>query len=198
MMRRFATVAAAIACALAVMLTSGCFGASDEQIIREGITQALDEMADGESEARRQLVEELGSQDGMADLGIDPQEVSDSLFDGFAYEVGDIEVDSEQGTATAQVTLTSKSLSGVVDGLRGRIVDVLGSGDILTMTQDEINAEVGTMLEESLHEAPVEEHELSLPCTRDGEGSWALDESAGDVVGRALLGDLADASAQAQ
>lgn len=189
--RRFASALVALACAVVVALAGGCGGPSDEQQIREGITQAFDEIANGESEARQQMVDTMSADGSLADLGVDPQELSDALFDGFDYKIGNIEVDAEQGTATAEVTLTSKTIAGVVDGLKQGIIDVLGSGDISTMTQDEINTEVGDMLVEALDKAPVEEQEISLPCSRTDEGAWTLDEDAGNAVGRALVGDLA-------
>lgn len=196
--KRFASAIVALACAAVVALAGGCGGPSDEQQIREGITQAFDEIANQESEARRQMVDTMSADGSLTDLGVDPQELSDALFDGFGYKIGDIEVDAEQGTATAEVTLTSKTLAGVVGGLKQGIVEVLGSGGILTMTQDEINAEVGDMLVKALDEAPVEEREISLPCSRTGEGAWSLDEDAGKAVGRALVGDLAGEATSAQ
>ena len=192
MTRKAVAVVIALAAALTATLLGGCFGPSDEQIIRDGLNEEFSAIADSESEARQQIVDSMGLENGISDWGVEPQEFVDSLFDGFAYEIGGITVDSEQGTAEAQVTLTNKSAEGVVTGLQNSLSELLESSEVLAMTQGEIAEKMGELIMESVENAPLEENELTLPCVREGE-DWTIDDSAEDALYEAMVGQLAEA-----
>ena len=48
-------------------------------------------------------------------LGIDPKEYAKSYLEGFDYKIGDVTVDEDKGTATAEVTITCKSMNQIVE-----------------------------------------------------------------------------------
>lgn len=90
-------MAALVAC---VVLLSGCGGPSVEELITNDLTSQFDEIKNGGDDFLSGLEEASG--DEFEQLGIDPKEYAKSYLEGFDYKIGDVTVDEDKGTATAE------------------------------------------------------------------------------------------------
>ena len=105
-------MAVLVAC---VVLLSGCGGPSVEELITKDLTTQFDEVKNGGDDFLAGLEEASG--DEFEQLGIDPKEYAKSYLEGFDYKIGDVTVDEDKGTATAEVTITCKSMNQIVEDL---------------------------------------------------------------------------------
>ena len=90
------------AIALCVFALAGCGGPSVESLITNDLTQQFDEIKNGGDDFLSGL--EKASGDDFKRLGIDTKKYAKSYLDGFDYKIGDVTVDEDKGTATAEVT----------------------------------------------------------------------------------------------
>ena len=103
-------MAVLVAC---VVVLSGCGGPSIEELITEDLTTQFDEVKNGGDEFLSGLEEASG--DEFEQLGIDPKEYAKTYLEGFDYEIGDVTVDEDKGVATAEVSITCKSMNKIVE-----------------------------------------------------------------------------------
>ena len=103
------------ALALAAALTASLAGCqaqkSPEQLIKEDLSAQFDEVKSADSAA---WSEEFGMDDtDFADLGIDSGTFMAGYLDGFDYEINEVTVDKDKGTATAKVDVTCKKFDEI-------------------------------------------------------------------------------------
>ena len=103
-------MAVLVAC---VVLLSGCGGPSIEELITEDLTTQFDEVKNGGDDFLSGLEEASG--DEFEQLGIDPKEYAKTYLEGFDYKIGDVTVDEDKGVATAEVSITCKSMNKIVE-----------------------------------------------------------------------------------
>ena len=103
-------MAVLVAC---VVVLSGCGGPSVEELITEDLTTQFDEVKNGGDDFLSGLEEASG--DEFEQLGIDPKEYAKSYLEGFDYKIGDVTVDEDKGVATAEVSITCKSMNKIVE-----------------------------------------------------------------------------------
>ena len=124
-------MAVLVAC---VVVLSGCGGPSVEELITEDLTTQFDEVKNGGDDFLAGLEEASG--DEFKQLGIDPKEYAKSYLEGFGYKIGDVTVDEGKGTATAEVTITCKSMNQIVEDFATQYqekVTALGSSSLIQM-----------------------------------------------------------------
>ena len=175
------TLACLICSVLAVGMLSltGCgsssgSGNSDQDAISKDLTSQL---ASFESSGRQKIAEELKANDSsFKTLGIDSGDFANELLDGFTYGIGAISVNSEAGTATAEVNLTSKTVGSVLTALVNNIpsaVSNLTADDI--SSEDKINKVIGKQLMEAAKSAEMETTTFSVTYSKTGD-SWTMDD----------------------
>ena len=130
-MKRIAlrTAAGSLCAALALvcgLVLAGCStGPSAEELIREDISSALDEVKSLDDDTVEELVESMDAA-SLEPYGIDGKELIRSMVDGFDYTIDAVTVDEEAGTATAELTVTSKSMAelyGAMDDIIGELIE---------------------------------------------------------------------------
>ena len=84
-----------------------------EELITNDLTSQFDEIKNGGDDFLSGLEEASG--DEFEQLGIDPKEYAKSYLEGFDYKIGDVTIDEDKGTATADVTITCKSMNKIVE-----------------------------------------------------------------------------------
>ena len=100
MKKRFFIVTLFACLALTLGLTA-CGQPSAEETIREGLTTELDGLKDDKSdEFVRGL--EGDAADELDQLGIDKKQFATEYLKGFTYQIGDIAVDEDAGTASVK------------------------------------------------------------------------------------------------
>ena len=124
-------MAALVAC---VVLLSGCGGPSVEELITNDLTSQFDEIKNGGDDFLSGLEEASG--DEFEQLGIDPKEYAKSYLEGFDYKIGDVTVDEDKGTATAEVTITCKSMNKIVEDFATQYQEKVAALDTMPSEDD--------------------------------------------------------------
>lgn len=165
----------ALACSVAL---GGCSGENPEELIRQDLTTSFDEIKNLDDATIDELAQELGTSD-LETYGIDGADLIRSMVDGFDYTIDSVTVDEEAGTATASVTVTSKSMSSLYDQIESMIGELMNDPDFLTLASDEdaLNARVGEMIMEAVDGIEPTEKSLSISYSKTDDG-WQVDSSA--------------------
>ncbi len=149
-------------------------GTSDQEAISKDLSSQLDAFKNSGSQA---FAEELKAYDSMfKTLGIDSGEFAKELLNGFTYSIGTITVDSEKGSAIAEVKITSKTVGSVLVA----VVNTIPSA-VTTLTADDLSSEntintfIGNQLMQAVKSAGTEDTALTLTYTKTGD-TWKMDD----------------------
>ena len=115
-----------IALLLGFVLAAGCLlaGCSSE---KDQVKQAIDNSFAINDETISQVADKLDDDDAktLELMGIDAHELFTKLADGYSYKVGDITLNGTK--ATAEVTVTTRDLSPVLEDYRAKVMDYASS-----------------------------------------------------------------------
>ena len=118
------------------LVLSGCSKEpSAEELIRQDISDSLDRVKDLDDATVEELKESMDTT-SLEPYGIDAEELIRSMVDGFDYTIGTVTVDEDAGAATAELTVTSKSMAE----LYGSIGDMINGLDETEPQADEPEA----------------------------------------------------------
>ena len=135
-------MAVLVAC---VVLLSGCGGPSVEELITEDLTTQFDEVKNGGDDFLSGLEEASG--DEFEQLGIDPKEYAKTYLEGFDYKIGDVTVDEDKGVATAEVSITCKSMNKIVEDFSTQYQEKVAALDTVP-SDDELYKMAGQVMHE--------------------------------------------------
>ena len=133
-------MAVLVAC---VVVLSGCGGPSVEELITEDLTTQFDEVKNGGDDFLSGLEEASG--DEFEQLGIDPKEYAKTYLEGFDYKIGDVTVDEDKGVATAEVSITCKSMNKIVEDFSTQYQEKVAALDTVP-SDDELYKMAGQVL----------------------------------------------------
>lgn len=185
-MKKLSAVVAVFAFALSLVGLTGCqSGPSVEELIREDITTEFDSVTAEDSDFIEGIVESAG--DDFETLGIDPKEFASAFLDGFSYKIDGIDVDEENGTAVAKVTMTCKSMGDILTEFQTVFSEKANEIDLTTATQDDLYKMGGEVMMGSTENAEPKENELELGYSKDDEGAWNIDDDASTELMTAFL-----------
>ena len=164
----------------------GCGGGpSVEEQIKTDLTSQFDRVNADDSELMDSLDEVAGEE--IEQLGISSKDFMASYLDGFAYEVGEITVDEEAGTAVAKVSITIKSMADIMTNFQTAFTERLGSMDLASMTEAEFYKEGGKILLEVTDAAEPKDSEIEMGYTKNEDGEWEVDDSAEAALMGAMM-----------
>lgn len=166
------------------MLAACASGPSAEELVKQSLTEELDPLKNHDQAVVDELAAGVDSTGSLAEFGVDSKQYVLSLIDGFDYRIDS--VTSDENTATASVTLTLKSLSEaqtIADGLSQEFID---GGKGATMTEEELNAQVGKMLMQSIAQATPRDKTIEVGYTLE-DGTWTLDPGTEDAIYNAFF-----------
>ena len=163
--------------AIGMLSLAGCgssSGSSDQDAISKDLTTQLDSFKSSGSQV---IGEQLKANDSaLSTLGINSDDFAKEMLDGFSYSIGTIKVDSKANSATAEVTITSKTiysaLTALVTNLPTAVTNM--SADDLS-TDENINKFVGKQLTEAVKSAGTEETTITLTYSKSGD-TWKMDD----------------------
>ena len=185
MKKRILTVLSLAMALVVALFVVGCGGPDPEEVIREDVTSRLDLLKDTDSDEYKELVDMMDSSLAGADqYGIEADEVVASLFDGYDYEITEVEVDED--TATVEVAVTCKSLGDIEDAMYDGIDQLYEEAaanpeKFATMSEDEINEYAGQFIMDIFNETEARETDLTLTYT-ETDGEWEADEDPFNMV----------------
>ena len=174
-------VAVAVAC---LVVLTGCGGPSVEDLIRDDLTQQFDEVKNGGDDFIKGLDEASG--DEFDQLGIDTKEYAKSYLDGFDYKIGDITVDEDKGTATAEVTITCKSMNTIVEDFATKYQEEVAALDG-EPSEDDLYKLAGKVMVEVTKSTKPKKSKATFKYTKDKDNAWSADDSATTEMMNAMM-----------
>ncbi len=174
-------MAALVAC---VVLLSGCGGPSVEELITDDLTSQFDEVKNGGDDFLAGLEEASG--DEFEQLGIDPKEYAKSYLEGFDYKIGDVTVDEDKGTATAEVTITCKSMNQIVEDFATQYQEKVAALDSMP-SDDELYKMAGQVMVDVTKAAKTKDTTVTFKYTANDDGEWSADDSATNEMMNAMM-----------
>ncbi len=159
---------------LAVCGLSACSNSADQDAISKDLTSQLDSFKNSASQA---LAEELKANDStFKALGISSDEFTKELLDGFDYSIGEITVDSKAGSATANVSLTSKTVESALTAFVNNIPTAVSNLTLSDISSEKkLNEVVGNLLLDAVKSAETGSTDLTLTYSKDGD-TWVMDD----------------------
>lgn len=174
-------MAALVAC---VVLLSGCGGPSVEELITNDLTSQFDEIKNGGDDFLSGLEEASG--DEFEQLGIDPKEYAKSYLEGFDYKIGDVTVDEDKGTATAEVTITCKSMNKIVEDFATQYQEKVAALDTMP-SEDDLYKMAGQVMVDVTKAAKTKDTTVTFKYTANDDGEWSADDSATNEMMNAMM-----------
>ncbi len=157
--KALAAAASASLVALSLFALSGCVVTSSEDAIRDAVSQELDIYKNMDQRAMDMIIESAENE-GLTELGIDGTEFATAVLDGFDYRINDVVVNNN--TATANVTIISKSMPDFETKFSNAVNDLTTSSSAATLTNDNIEQAVGTLAMETFDDTDIIEEDVDL------------------------------------
>lgn len=174
-------MAALVAC---VVLLSGCGGPSVEELITNDLTSQFDEIKNGGDDFLSGLEE--ASSDEFEQLGIDPKEYAKSYLEGFDYKIGDVTVDEDKGTATAEVTITCKSMNKIVEDFATQYQEKIAALDTMP-SEDDLYKMAGQVMVDVTKAAKTKDTKVTFKYSANEDNEWSADDSATTEMMNAMM-----------
>ena len=174
-------MAALVAC---VVLLSGCGGPSAEELITNDLTSQFDEIKNGGDDFLSGLEEASG--DEFEQLGIDPKEYAKSYLEGFDYKIGDVTVDEDKGTATAEVTITCKSMNKIVEDFATQYQEKIAALDTMP-SEDDLYKMAGQVMVDVTKAAKTKDTKVTFKYSANEDNEWSADDSATTEMMNAMM-----------
>lgn len=174
-------MAALVAC---VVLLSGCGGPSVEELITNDLTNQFDEIKNGGDDFLSGL--EKASGDEFEQLGIDPKEYAKSYLEGFDYKIGDVTVDEDKGTATAEVTITCKSMNKIVEDFATQYQEKIAALDTMP-SEDDLYKMAGQVMVDVTKAAKTKDTKVTFKYSANEDNEWSADDSATTEMMNAMM-----------
>ena len=162
-------MAVLVAC---VVVLSGCGGPSIEELITEDLTTQFDEVKNGGDEFEQ--------------LGIDSKEYAKSYLEGFDYKIGDVTVDEDKGVATAEVSITCKSMNKIVEDFSTQYQEKVAALDTVP-SDDELYKMAGQVMVDVTKAAKTKDTKVTFKYSCNDDGEWSADDSVNSEMMDAML-----------
>lgn len=172
------------ALAACVVLLSGCGGPSVEELITNDLTSQFDEIKNGGDDFLAGLEEASG--DEFEQLGIDPKEYAKSYLEGFDYKIGDVTVDEDKGTATAEVTITCKSMNKIVEDFATQYQEKVAALDTMP-SEDDLYKMAGQVMVDVTKAAKTKDTKVTFKYSANEDNEWSADDSATTEMMNAMM-----------
>lgn len=179
--------ACAVLALVSGLMLGGCSSGPDaEELIREDITSTLDELKNMDDAAIQEYADALGDV-GLGSYGIENSELIKAMVDGFDYTIDSVTV--EEDTATATVTVTSKSMGELSNIDPDAMAEAFMSDpdfETIISDTDATNAWAGEYIMGIIDQIEPSEKTLEFTYSKTDDG-WEIDSSASDEVSRIFV-----------
>lgn len=187
MRKKFAPAAVAAALLVLAIALAGCSsGPSDEEVIRQGVSEELAAIKAGDDELISSVEEDAG--EDLKTLGIDARDFMSAYLDGFDYSVGDVKVDGD--SATVHLSITCRSMGEATEAFMGAygdaLANALANAKDLTDT-DALYELAGKTLLESLSATQPKTVECDVQCQKDSDGNWSYADGVSEQMSELFL-----------
>lgn len=153
----------------------GTSNRSSESVIREGVQGELDKLNSGvfpDLGVWLSQNEEAAQQ--LSRLGIEPEELFSTMFEGFNAQIVDIDINGN--TAVVHITVSHKDTSNLKTELDEALVEAMASGEVSSaMTEDEVMKWYGATFISRIKAAPLTQSESEILLYEEGN-AWSVDD----------------------
>lgn len=181
--RMWVLVALVVAGVLCFGLTA-C-GKTSEEIIREGLAEKFDALKHLDEETFENVLGDYEGSEYFEVLGIDYATFCATWFEGFDYEIGDVVIDNDK--ATADVTVSIKSLSEASKAYENEIEKMVESGKYGDLTEDELYKKFGAAFLDCVKDAKITSTTVKIPYVLNN-GKWEPGEGFSEALNEAFVG----------
>ena len=108
------------------------------------------------------------------------------LIEGFDYKIGDVTVDEDKGTATAEVTITCKSMNQIVEDFATQYQEKVAALDSMP-SDDELYKMAGQVMVDVTKAAKTKDTTVTFKYTANDDGEWSADDSATNEMMNAMM-----------
>ena len=108
------------------------------------------------------------------------------LIEGFDYKIGDVTVDEDKGTATAEVTITCKSMNQIVEDFATQYQEKVAALDSMP-SDDELYKMAGQVMVDVTKAAKTKDTTVTFKYTANDDGEWSADDSVNSEMMDAML-----------
>lgn len=161
---------------------TACGGRSSEDIIRQSVSEAFEQIKTGDAQSEMvKAVEGVMNSGQLKEFNIDADEYLKAYLDGFDYKVGDITVDDKEGTAEVKMTLTVKSAAAVNANFQTKWaaeIQRLQQNPDEVATQGDLYKRAGEVLLQSVKETETSTGEVSIAYKKNDDGEWQADQAS--------------------
>lgn len=161
--RKIFSIALSVFIACAALSIVGC-QKTNEDVIRESIIERFEPYKSMNENIIWRL-SKTAEDEGLPEMGITGDEFAYAVLGGFDYSIGKIDVSNK--TATAQVTITSKSLDSLLEQLK----TTNGKFDALKnqkATQETKTNEIHEIIMQAIRDTSPSEETITLDFTLNG------------------------------
>ena len=155
-----------------------------EELITNDLTSQFDEIKNGGDDFLSGLEEASG--DEFEQLGIDPKEYAKSYLEGFDYKIGDVTVDEDKGTATAEVTITCKSMNKIVEDFATQYQEKVAALDTMP-SEDDLYKMAGQVMVDVTKAAKTKDTKVTFKYSANEDNEWSADDSATTEMMNAMM-----------
>lgn len=155
-----------------------------EELITEDLTTQFDEVKNGGDDFLSGLEEASG--DEFEQLGIDPKEYAKTYLEGFDYKIGDVTVDEDKGVATAEVSITCKSMNKIVEDFSTQYQEKVAALDTVP-SDDELYKMAGQVMVDVTKATEPRKTTVIFKYTCNDDGEWSADDSVNSEMMDAML-----------
>lgn len=189
MKKKLTTLALVLIAALSMFALCACNnGPSAEEVIREGLSEEFDMIVNKKGDDWDEMISDIEDKTDLSQFDIDAEEFVGVLFDGFDYEITSVDVDEDNDTAIAHVTLTSKSMKDVMAALKQTAQDFTSDpNNYAGLSEDELYKKVGELMMDAIRGVETQNVDVDLECVRDEDGNWSEADSVADEITNALM-----------
>lgn len=164
-------LAVVVACLISLY---GCGGPTVEQLINEDLTNQLDEIKNNDESFLDGLDKVAGKEFKRVD--INTEEYAKSYLEGFDYKIGDIVVDEGEGTATAEVTITCKSMAQIQGDFATKYQEKVAALDG-SPSEDELYKLAGQVMLDVTKSAKPRDTKVTFKYSANDDNEWSGDDS---------------------
>ena len=183
--KRIMTALLLIVACVMIATMAGC-GKSAEDTIRDGVSSEFESIKKLDRAALDQITGGAQDVSYFEDLGISSDEFFRAWLEGFDYSVNKVTVNGS--TAKATVTVKTHSLMSALDSVTSSIDSLIATNpSVLTMTEDQIYKQLGTMLLKAIKEAPMVSYTVDLPYELKNN-VWQPAAGFEDAIAQAFTG----------
>lgn len=189
MKKKLTTLALILIAALSMFTLCACNnGPSSEEVIREGLSEEFDMIVNKKGDDWDEMISDIEDEAEFSQLGIDAEEFYNVWFDDFDYEITSVDVDEEDDTAVAHVTLTSKTMKDVMAAFEQATDDFTSDpNNYAGLSKDDIYKKFGELMMDAIRGVESHEIDVDLECERDEDGNWTEADSVEDEITNALM-----------